>query len=133
MYYGHYISYFLRYKSISLCMGNIMLLLPWLEMGSIALQKSANGVPASCCSVGTRLRDHIHLIVGSAFRNVRYKFVFQIVGCGGLCVGPPALAGCSEGTGRCGMIWGLTKPAIFLASAGDTGEAGVASGGGSLI
>lgn len=39
------------------------------------------------------LRDLAHLTVGSAFRNVRHKFVSQIHGRGGLRVASPALAG----------------------------------------
>lgn len=61
-----------------------------------------NGVLTPRCRGGARLRDHTHLIVGSAFRNVRYKFVSQIVGRRDLRVGSPAVAGCSEGAGRCG-------------------------------
>ena len=71
-------------------------------MAEDGLWLSVNGASVPHCRCGARLRDLSHLMVGSAFRNVRYKFVSQIVGRRDLRVWSPALAGCSEGAGRCG-------------------------------
>jgi len=54
---------------------------------------TVSAVPAPRCSAYPVLRDLAHLTVGSAFRNVHYKFVSQIVGRGDLRVGSPAVAG----------------------------------------
>lgn len=102
-------------------------------------EQIVTGFPAPRCSAYPMLRDIAHLTAESAFRNVRYKFVSQIFGCRDLRVGPPALAGRSQGPGggghaRAGCdgewrdcpVWSLSEPAVGLAPAG---EAGVASGG----
>uniref|UniRef100_UPI000AA2FA5F hypothetical protein n=1 Tax=Leisingera sp. F5 TaxID=1813816 RepID=UPI000AA2FA5F len=41
---------------------------------------AVSGGPAPRCRGDAHLRDLAHLIAGSAFRNVRYKFVSQIAG-----------------------------------------------------
>ena len=54
---------------------------------------NVTGVCAPRCSAYPVLRDLAHLMMGSAFCNVRCKFVSQIVGRGDLRAGSPAAAG----------------------------------------
>ncbi|UWQ82734.1 hypothetical protein [Leisingera caerulea] len=56
-------------------------------------ERTVTVVCAPRCSAYPVLRDLAHLKVGSAFRNVRYKFVSQIAGRGDLRIWSPALAG----------------------------------------